>query len=378
MCGLGSLASLLGKKMVAKLHLEHTKEMECAKVLDATEEMAQQPEVNALPELPFRNSDDEFEFWTANKTVSTSSNFLNLPGELRNLIYEHALCGHNIHIKALIQTGIRVDELELPCRKNKVFIQPSPKNPTSSLEYTRFRRTVCQAPDHFSQAHEESKLVPEPDKNGTIKYAQSEPDTKIHCDCRARLTATRKQYRTSYQKNPEHGSRHFPRCLPLALLATCRTVYNEACLLPFTGNTFSFDTTDHLTKFTSLALSKQQREALHSIHLAIDQAQHDRTHPLLSALKQSTVDSMLGLRDFRITVEGKNGFTVFNKPVRVVLVKEGLRVRVLIAPPPTTPIPGMWNSTKPLRHLAWEIEEILEKNEDALKYGWIKVGGGVS
>jgi len=93
------------------------------------------------------------------------------------------------------------------------------------------------------------------------------------------------------------------KLLHLGLLGTCKQIYQEAALLSYSLNTFSFSSADTLTRFTS-ALIPDQRRALRAFYFRIPI--HDdvwSTWPWNNAITVALVKSLPGLRVLRLDLE---------------------------------------------------------------------------
>ena len=148
---------------------------------------------------------------------------------------------------------------------------------------------VCLAGDHWSEAYKPNKvaLIEKQDVGG-VSYARSShvhkgceevlkelrwqdyrtmPSSASQCECVTKpcmhFFEHRQRMLDEYGPLPE-GLRlaHTTTKLDLALLKTCRTIYNDAALLPYSGNTFSFPTPTELRTFQDKVLTARQKDAM--------------------------------------------------------------------------------------------------------------------
>lgn len=238
--------------------------------------------------------------------------FLELPPEIRNRIYEYALGGHNLHMFALDYFWSRPDW------------NVTRYNYTNSQYQTQdsffFQYCICKCPGSDADQYEKSAT---PDEDvfayNKSRYGSDKPrksyDTIYYLKRHAACLRINQWF---YRKTP---FRERPTRLNMALLRTCKQVYNEACLVPYYENTFSFSSGKDLDVFVNAVLQPKQREALQHVQYTVDNRLMERDargfsigiEPedvkkyidtrILSGLQQSTVDMLVGLQSLDIAME---------------------------------------------------------------------------
>ncbi|OCL14808.1 hypothetical protein AOQ84DRAFT_230289 [Glonium stellatum] len=184
---------------------------------------------------------------------SNQSPLLRLPAEVRNQIYEYALSRELVHVDV--------------------------QGKESSREVCHW---LCSAVISEQEA-----------------YDQSQVPLEIHHDDQIPLYSTR--HERCVKPTSRRGSLgRRQKVLHMELLRSCKQVYQETALLPYTHNTFSFSSPDALTCFIS-TLIPDQRCALRAFHFRIpidDMPQG--TWPWNDAITVTLVKSLPGLRVLRL------------------------------------------------------------------------------
>ncbi|KAK3651651.1 hypothetical protein LTR56_005459 [Elasticomyces elasticus] len=185
---------------------------------------------------------------------ATNSPLLGMPPEIRNRIWTFVLGGRDIHVTAseLKTTGFWL-------WKKTHF----PKLP--------FRLCICWGEDVEGQI-------------ATIKASQTKDYRKQHSDVHKACFDHKRTTSTGLE-------------LGLPLLEICRQVHQEAALLPFAENHFSFATTAAFDDFIRLVLLHQARTLQH-ISLVVDPPTFN-LHPARQLLKSK----LQGLKHLKIYVE---------------------------------------------------------------------------
>ncbi|USW49264.1 hypothetical protein Slin15195_G025830 [Septoria linicola] len=251
--------------------------------------------------------------------------FLELPPEVRNRIYEYAIGGHNLHVFVW----------------NRLTRERSPKWPvknyvkqvlnrniytgqeTSSREYFWVQYVLCQCPASDDGAYKLTHETPDESKYGRLFM----PNTKDHANPtplefksyaqrhRACLDVDVLKYDTvGYRKRVTTPK------LAMALLRTCKQIYNEAALVPYYNNTFSFARGADLEVFVTCVLSERQRAALQNVSYAMMDAGtcgngrraigqlmkcHVAGYRILQDIRPKTFDRLSGLKELTIMIDAK-------------------------------------------------------------------------
>ena len=278
--------------------------------------------------------------------------FLELPPEVRNRIYEYALGGHNLHMFVWNQTKGE-NQVKYWHRTYNVAIGTRAVydhydgTVTQVMQHHRYRvqYVLCQCPGSDDEQYQTSCKIPaeqEKDTNNQVKPAQIKIKTyaKRHEKC----------FDVDVLKYPSIGMRKLlttPR-LALGLLRTCKQVYNEAALVPYYDNTFSFARGSDLDFFTRV-LSEKQRSALQHVTYANVQPETHKSggfalgtylktqfcdSEILKGLRPKAIDMLSGLAKLTITVDADDLFawdaqrTLWRELPR--FVRKGLKVEVLL------------------------------------------------
>lgn len=231
--------------------------------------------------------------------------FLELPPEVRNRIYEYALGGHNLHVFA--RTGWPGWPARPYCHTETL-----PGSEVIQQRCTFIQYALCKCPGSDEETYEKS-----------AKESFFLPYGERHTKC---LDVGQWKYR----KTP---FRERPARLNVALLRTCKQVYNEACLIPYYDNTFSFGSGKDLDIFINAVLLPKQRSAIQHLQYTLD-AREARNAPLhtrfalgfenqckeekfrdrkiLEGLQQRTVDLLIGLKSLDITLDRGDRWASFD------------------------------------------------------------------
>lgn len=271
--------------------------------------------------------------------------FLELPAEVRNRIYEYALGGHNLHMFAR-------DYENYWSRPDWAVTRYDYNNSENQArEPFYFQYSICQCPGSDAAMYERS-LATEDVILAIRKSETNEPgQPRKSFFVRSYLTrhASCLDIRQwSYRKVP---FRERPARLSMALLRTCKQIYNEACLVPYYDNTFSFASGKDLDVFVNAVLQPKQREVIQHLQYTVDElaAYHGRgsatrglslgikpsverkyiDNTILCGLKPSTVELLVGLESLDIALENVQwGCNRFDHRLPRFL-KQGLTIRVL-------------------------------------------------
>ena len=260
--------------------------------------------------------------------------FLELPPEVRNRIYEYALGGHNLHMFMWDwDTGEKRVNWAFGNRVyNKVVGTRSFYDRYGQLvqvpDYHTFRPqyVLCQCPGSDNETYQKSLKMPD-DYNengfqirkgpvGLDEFRRMPPSF----DIKSYEQRHEKCFDVDVLKYATVGMRKLlttPR-LAMGLLRTCKQVYNEAALVPFYDNTFSFARGTDVDFFVNYILTEKQRAAVQHItyanmqeetrknggHAARDYLKtHFHDHQLLTGLEPHTIDKLSGLTKLTITVD---------------------------------------------------------------------------
>ncbi|KAK5738468.1 hypothetical protein LTR17_005996 [Elasticomyces elasticus] len=185
---------------------------------------------------------------------ATNSPLLGLPPEIRNRIWTFGLGGRDIHVTAseITTTGFWFWK-------------------KTHLPRLPFRLCICQGEDAEGQI-------------ATIKASQTKDYRKQHSDIHKACIDHKSGTATSLE-------------LSLELLQVSRQIHQEAALLPFAENHFSFATTAAFDDFIQHILLSQARTLQH-ISLVVDPPTFN-LHPARQLLKSK----LQGLKHLKIYVE---------------------------------------------------------------------------
>jgi hypothetical protein len=264
--------------------------------------------------------------------------FLELPPEIRNRIYEYALGGQNLHIFALDYfSQSRPDWRVTPYYLNSSELQ--------TREPFYFQYSICKCPGGDADAYETS-LASRDDRSAYRESRRANPDLPLksfivhpylrrHADC---LQISQWFHRkTPFRERPVR--------LSMALLRTCKQVYNEACLVPYYDNTFSFSSGKDIDVFVNAVLQPKQRDVLQHLQYALDNPRY-RSEGLaygfqlstekkyvdcriLDGLRPSTIKLLVGLQSLDVSLEDHDHRRGLHELVPR-FVKEDLRIRVVV------------------------------------------------
>lgn len=134
----------------------------------------------------------------------------------------------------------------------------------------------------------------------------------------------------------------------MALLRTCKQVYDEACLVPYYDNAFSFASGKDLDVFVNAVLQPKQHEALSHVRYTVDTRvmTSDKRgfsigiepayvmkkyvdNRILSGLQPSTVDLLVGLQSIDIALESDHHSYRFDENLPRFL-KMDISIRVVV------------------------------------------------
>lgn len=205
------------------------------------------------------------------------SPLLRLPPELRNQIFEHVLCNKQIHVR---MRPLQPDE-------TGGFAHGS--GTTWVAERYKPMYCVCLFSSDWQETYRSSKNEVAGDhalqtRESTNSHRECERvlyDLRWQdfmrmptCECVTRPCPHFFQMRRSmiakYGPLPE-GLRkaHADTQLDLSLLRTCKTIYNETALLPYSGNTFWFHVPADLNAFLDQVLTATQRDSIQNLQVHI-------------------------------------------------------------------------------------------------------------
>ncbi|GIZ47694.1 hypothetical protein CKM354_001077900 [Cercospora kikuchii] len=211
------------------------------------------------------------------------SPLLALPAELRTRIYHYVLAGQNIHIGSFKIDGEDLDILDLDLDLDQVY-----EDFTGRLvdrdRHIRFIYTLCDVP-HDDQEEYQRSCSPHVDDKGRHLNPVA-PYLGRHETCFDHLSSFKRPL-------PQHK-------LHLDLLRTCRQVYEEAALMLYSDNTFSFRREQDALPFLAMALKKQQKRALESLVLCEEHVEYSSPYP---SATQDDFSDMPKLRDVTIFID---------------------------------------------------------------------------
>ncbi|KAF2211181.1 hypothetical protein CERZMDRAFT_98915 [Cercospora zeae-maydis SCOH1-5] len=203
---------------------------------------------------------------------------LRLPPELRNQIFEHVLCHNKIHV------GMRPTQAE----ESGGF--PHGSEPIWFTERYKPMYCVCLNGDEWNDAYELSKFDDTGENVANLRAKTHDHKacervlndlrwqdfmrmpTPRPCECVTRpcphFFEHRRNMIAKYGAPPE-GLKvaHANTKLDLSLLSTCKTIYNETSLLPYSGNTFCFHVPVDLNAFLDQVLTQAQRDAIQTLQV---------------------------------------------------------------------------------------------------------------
>ena len=158
-------------------------------------------------------------------TANSQNPFLRLPQELKNRIYELVLGEQLLHVKR-----------DWTVCSTKNFIKEQ-----------RFTNQICS-----SQTSEEDALDCFKSQKGGNLFVDGIELRHLNC-----------------YPSKDKSSSYFPDRMNINLLHTCRQIYNEARFIPYSTNTFSFDTPRNLRAFIHLLTrrSVNVNQAIRSLHI---------------------------------------------------------------------------------------------------------------
>lgn len=140
------------------------------------------------------------------------SPLLKLPAELRNKIYEMVLCNHNIHVHQESTSPTTIQWIHTVCGKTS---DHDKDNMISNSE------DVVNVTDQADGSTDMSRALPDLALSGSKKGVHQ-------CDLDGDVSIRDRPYKTKLKP------------INLALLFTCKQIYSDARLLPYSGNTFIF------------------------------------------------------------------------------------------------------------------------------------------
>lgn len=215
--------------------------------------------------------------------ATPESPLLALPPELRTRIYHYVLGGHNIHISSHMVLEEDLGVMNTPSYRH-VYWDNTQRFLTRE-QRVRFFYTLCDVPHDDDEAYKQS-CNPRIDKNGQHLNAVA-PYRERHATCLKHLGPFTSG---SSQDN-----------LQLQLLRTCRQIHQEAALMLYTDNTFSFLREKDALHFLDLALHRRQKRALRSIVLFEDYIEENRYYA--KAHPSKDFQNMHKLREVSIFVD---------------------------------------------------------------------------
>ena len=149
------------------------------------------------------------------------------------------------------------------------------------------------------------------------------------------------------------------RSLPIALLRTCRSIYDEAAMLPYATNTFAFHETDAIDLFFSRSLLAAQCSAIQNLQL--DLLPQTSLYPTrsLGVINSDTIQKLSGLQRLRSTRRSliEPGITAAFQQLRIPIVRVLPEAVVLLPELSET----KWMAKARCRHFAVDKEEELKK-----------------
>ncbi|CAK1365946.1 unnamed protein product [Cercospora beticola] len=229
--------------------------------LQAVEEMRTPTESEATPESPL----------------------LALPPELRTRIYHYVIGGQNIHISSHM---ILAEDLEVMNSPSYGYTyRDNAQRFLARDQRVRFFYTLCDVPHDDDEAYKQS-CTPRIDKNGQHLNAVA-PYRSRHATCFKHLGP--------FTSGPSQYKLH------LQLLRTCRQIHQEAALMLYNDNIFSFLREKDALQFLDLALHRRQKRALRSIVLFEDYVVDNRYYATAHPAKD--FNNMPKLRDVSIFID---------------------------------------------------------------------------
>ena len=173
-------------------------------------------------------------------TANSLTPFLSLLSqEMKNHIYELVLGGNLIHIKRDL----------IISRRDVVH------STKGDIKEQRFTHQICSS--HISEEDAEDRFYAEQDSCLYVRDIELR-----HSRCG---TATL------------DGTTPAPSRMDINLLHACRQIYNEARFMPYSFNTFSFDSPRNLRAFVHLLIRRgvNVNEAIRSLHIDLLHVNHD-------------------------------------------------------------------------------------------------------
>lgn len=214
------------------------------------------------------------------------SPFLQLPAELRNRIYEHVLSNKVIHVS----------------------VRDCPWNDSGAWSYKQY--------DHFDRlekfalklTHTTCSLAPDAEDKAynSSCFPGSDPPADTlnsylvrHRWCYAAVRSLKRNWTRDvdfvYQSSRYSTSPIVVNFgLELALLGTCRQIYQETALIPYLTNTFAFHEALTLDLFISKSLLEPQRSALRTLQL------DGWAHWNIGTVNATTISMLTGLNTLQI------------------------------------------------------------------------------
>lgn len=215
--------------------------------------------------------------------TNQQSPLLSLPAEIRNQIFEYVLGNKTVHVWGAVQGSkkLRADR--------------------------KLRRSVCLREE---EEQADADWLKTRVKQETAATEQPSYDMR-HADCKVRCSSA---------KEPKVRKEAKTDKMNLGLLLTCRQIHNEACLLPFQNNTFSFVSIIDLEAFISHLIPTQVAAVEHLSFLFhnfnADSTFADRLKSQLSGLKSLILFVQLhevsspnhGARDYYFRIGDRNWY----------------------------------------------------------------------
>ncbi|KAK4497472.1 hypothetical protein PRZ48_011923 [Zasmidium cellare] len=240
------------------------------------------------------------------RNTQTCTFLTKLPAEIRNQIYEYILTSHNIHVD---------------CR----FLSNAVVHPSERLNVYTLKTD--------SAAHAQT-LLPSGENSSVAHYED-------------RHAACLRPSRTEGRRN-----------VPIALLKTCRQVYDEAVGYLYADNTFSFKTPEDMDLFLSIALSPLQRTWIRSLYLHCETT---RYRDPFSCLVGGSLKECGDVRYFGLNVA--DYYKGWGVPCLPGVRRERLeRVEVLVGPKPRHAKGGAGDAWRNRRY-AEEFEGLLREGD---------------
>ncbi|KAF7191420.1 hypothetical protein HII31_07443 [Pseudocercospora fuligena] len=274
--------------------------------------------------------------------------FLELPAEVRNRIYEHALGGHNLHMFSWNMSQKERDRD--PWWQTGTFFKPLMQydwrqhREVLVHEQHWLQYALCQCPDSDEETYHMSTDIPG-EKDGQTKLEMK----PVQFALQAYADRHRNCFELDILKFRTVGMRKLrttPR-LAMGLLRTCKQVYDEAALVPYYDNTFTFARGADLDFFVNFVLSEKQCAALQSIHFVTihkDMRSKARCPPTILRhhfsdqsiplnVQPKTVDLLAGLKSLLITldIDGEAGrYVSWGSTGPRFTSSPGLKVQVIV------------------------------------------------